>query len=220
MTNLNATQMTELLRIVSMRIDEASAELGALDGAIGDADHGNTMARGFAAVVTACVEAANQDVKAGALLPIAGRSFLNAVGATTGPLYASAFLRAGQAFDAQQDIPVDRLPEMVVCFCDGIAQRGKATPGDKTMLDAWGPAARAVTEALQNGAGPVACLDAALEAASEGREATRAMVASVGRAARLGERSLGHVDPGAASAVIIIAALREGLTNLLQGEAS
>ena len=99
MTNLNATQMTELLRIVSMRIDEASAELGALDGAIGDADHGNTMARGFAAVVTACVEAANQDVKAGALLPIAGRSSLQGRSRVSYPDKAECRSRNSQGRD-------------------------------------------------------------------------------------------------------------------------
>lgn len=213
MDTLSAPEIVDLFRVIAQRLAEARAELGALDGAIGDADHGNSMAEGFAAVVRACAEAAGQGVPAGDLLAIGGRALLNAVGATTGPLYASAFLRAGAGFAGQPSLAVDDVPMLVAGFAQGIAERGKARPGDKTMLDAWGPAARAVQgegDALQR-------LDRALAAATEGRDATRAMIASVGRAARLGQRSLGHVDPGAASAVIVIAALREGLARHLAG---
>lgn len=108
------------------------------------------------------------------------------------------------------------MPALIPAFAEAIRLRGKAQPGDKTMLDAWAPAARAVRAAAERGAAPLARVDAALRAAEDGREATRAMVASVGRAAQLGERTLGHVDPGAASAVIIIASLRDGLAHLLE----
>ncbi|MDQ7778076.1 MAG: dihydroxyacetone kinase subunit DhaL [Paracoccus aminovorans] len=211
MEPLAAPQIVDLFRVIARRLAEARAELGALDGAIGDADHGNSMAEGFAAVVRASAEAAAQGVAAGDLFSIAGRALLNAVGATTGPLYASAFLRVGERFAGQQAIAAGDVPLLVAGFAEGIGARGKARPGDKTMMDALGPAARAVAapgEAL-------ARLDLALRAASDGRDATRAMIASVGRSARLGERSRGHVDPGAASAVIVIAALREGLARHL-----
>lgn len=211
MEPLASAQIVDLFRVIALRLAEARTELGALDGAIGDADHGNSMAEGFAAVVRAGAEAAGQDMPADQLFAVAGRALLNAVGATTGPLYASAFQRAAQHFAGQHAIPAERLPDLVAAFAQGIAERGKARPGDKTMMDAWGPAARATEapgDALQR-------LDRALAAAEEGSLATRAMIASVGRAARLGERSLGHVDPGAASAVIVIAALREGLARHL-----
>ena len=211
MEPLAAAQIVDVFRVIARRLAEARADLGALDGAIGDADHGNSMAEGFAAVVRASADAAGQGVAAGDLFSIAGRALLNAVGATTGPLYASAFLRAGQRFAGQAALAAGDVPLLVAAFAEGIAERGKARPGDKTMMDAWGPAARAV-EAPGD---PLAQLDRALRAAGDGRDATRAMIASVGRSARLGERSLGHVDPGAASAVIVIAALREGLARHL-----
>ncbi len=208
MRDLSAADVTDLFRTISLRIGEARAALGALDGAIGDGDHGNSMAEGFAALTRALGQAVREGKGAGDLFPTAAESFLNAVGATTGPLYASAFLAAGQRFSGMETIPAARIPELVAAFHDGIALRGKASPGDKTMLDAWRPAARAVAAA---GPDPLAALDAAVTAAEEGRDATRAMVAALGRAARLGSRTLGHIDPGAASAVIIIAGLREGL---------
>lgn len=203
MAPFSAIDLVDLFRVVAARLAEARGELAALDGAIGDADHGSAMAEGFAAVVRATQQAARAGAPAAELFPVAARSFLNAVGATTGPLYASAFLRAGQAFAGLAAIPPERLAELVAAFSAGIAERGQARLGDKTMLDAWAPAALA--------ADPAAAMAAALRAAEEGRDATRAMVASKGRAARLGERSLGHLDPGAASAVIILAALHEGV---------
>ncbi len=211
MARLNADQITDLFRAIAARLTEARTELGVLDGVIGDADHGNSMAEGFAAVVRASSAAAMSGAAAGDLFPVAAQSFLGAVGATTGPLYASAFMRAGQLFAGQRDIAAESIPDLIPAFEEGIRQRGKAQPGDKTMLDVWSPAAWAVQQAQAEGLGPLACLDAALLAAEEGREATRAMVASVGRAARLGQRTLGHVDPGAASATIIIAALRDAM---------
>ncbi|MFO1073281.1 MAG: dihydroxyacetone kinase subunit DhaL [Geminicoccaceae bacterium] len=208
MAPFSAIDLVDLFRVVAARLAEARGELAALDGAIGDADHGSAMAEGFAAVVRATQQAARAGAPAAELFPVAARSFLNAVGATTGPLYASAFLRAGQAFAGLAAIPPERLAELVAAFSAGIAERGQARLGDKTMLDAWAPAARA---AAAMAADPAAAMAAALRAAEEGRDATRAMVASKGRAARLGERSLGHLDPGAASAVIILAALHEGV---------
>lgn len=200
-------QIVDLFRLIARRLAEARAELGALDGAIGDADHGSSMADGFAAVVQATAAAAVEGRGPADLFAVAGRSFLSAVGATTGPLYASAMQRAAQRLAGRASLSPDDVVTLIAAFADGIADRGRARPGDKTMMDAWAPAARAAAET-----GSVAeRLARAEHAAAEGRDATRAMVASMGRAARLGERSLGHVDPGAASAVIIIGALREWL---------
>ena len=211
MADLDAQQLTGLFRLMWLRIDEARHMLGQLDGAIGDADHGNSMADGLAAVVRALSHASSQGVGVGDLFPIAAESFLDAVGATTGPLYASAFLSAGRRYRGMQTLDVGDIPDLISAFASGIAARGKATAGDKTMLDVWGPAARAMANARASGKAPLAVLDAALSAAEEGREATRAMIATVGRASRLGQRTLGHVDPGAASAFIMIAAIRDGL---------
>lgn len=212
---ISAEDFVDIIRVVAARIDEAREALGELDGAIGDADHGASMAKGFAAVVHATREAADGGTGAADLLPIAARSFLNAVGATTGPLYASAFLAAGQAVARRPVLDDGDLVAILAAMADGIAVRGKAQPGDKTMVDAWGPAARAALAARETGRPLVETLAAAARAAAEGRDSTRAMVASKGRAARLGERGLGHVDPGAASAVIVIEAFRDGAEAVL-----
>lgn len=209
MGEFTSRHLVDLFRLIALRLSEARRELGALDGAIGDADHGNSMAEGFAAVVRAT--SADDDCTPAEIMAIAGRSFLSAVGATTGPLYASAMLAAAQALEGKPSLSAGDVAGLVPAFAAGIAQRGKARPGDKTMMDAWFPAARAVTEAAKTGLPAGEQLRRAEVAASEGRDGTRAMIAAVGRAARLGPRSLGHVDPGAASAVIIIAALRDWL---------
>ncbi len=215
MQPFSADQVVALLRGVAARVAGARADLGALDGAIGDSDHGTSMAEGFAAVVRETAEAAGRGTAAGDLFPIAARAFLDAVGATTGPLYASAFLRAGQRFHGQTTLAAEDLPLIVAAFAEGIAERGKARAGDKTMMDVWGPAARAVEKSHAAGESPLPTMAAALRAAEEGRDATRAMIAAVGRAARLGERTLGHLDPGAVSATLIIAALHDGLAEHL-----
>jgi len=209
MGEFTSRHLVDLFRLIALRLSEARRELGALDGAIGDADHGNAMAEGFAAVVQAT---SAEDVRAPSeIMAIAGRSFLSAVGATTGPLYASAMLAAAKQIEGKTALSAADVSGLVPAFAEGIAKRGKARPGDKTMMDAWAPAARAVNEAAKAGLSAVDQLRRAEAAATEGREATRAMIAAVGRAARLGARSLGHVDPGAASTVIIIAALQEWL---------
>lgn len=201
--------LIDLFRLIALRLSEARIELGALDGAIGDADHGNSMTDGFLAVVQAT--SMSDDLVPSRILSIAARSFLSAVGATTGPLYASALLSAARALEGKTSLSASDVAGLVPAFSQGIAERGKARPGDKTMMDAWAPAARAVTEAERAHLPPLVQLRRAESAAREGREATRAMIAATGRAARLGPRSLGHVDPGAASALIVIAALHEWL---------
>ncbi|KQQ79104.1 dihydroxyacetone kinase subunit DhaL [Aureimonas sp. Leaf324] len=210
MTRITADQLVEILRTVARRIDEAREHLAELDGAIGDADHGRTMSEGFAAVVRDAQDAAHAGAGAADLLPIAARSFLDAVGATAGPLYASGFQEAGRRLAGRAELSDGDLLTLVAGLGEGIARRGKAVPGDKTMMDAFGPALRAITAAEASGADVGAALGMAARAAAEGRDATRTMVASKGRAARLGTRSLGHVDPGAASAAIVVDALREG----------
>ncbi len=211
MAQITGRDIVDLFRLIALRLSEGRSELGALDGAIGDADHGNSMAEGFSAVVRAT--SAMTNAAPFELLMVAGRSFLSAVGATTGPLYASAMLAAGRDLEGKVTLEPADVVRLVPAFARGIAERGKARPGDKTMMDAWGPAARAATDALNAGLAPARCLSLAETAAREGCDATRAMVASIGRAARLGARSLGHVDPGAASAVIVIAALHEWLAD-------
>lgn len=169
--------------------------LCALDAEIGDADHGIAMRQGMAAATSAVAELP-ETATFQEMFNAAAKGFLNAVGASSGPLYATAFMWAGKRMGPVTTVPNDDLRHVVVAISEGIAHRGKATPGQKTMLDAWQPAARVAAE------GKTAAEITA--AALQGAEATKAMTASLGRAARLGERSLGHPDPGAISAAIIV----------------
>jgi dihydroxyacetone kinase-like protein len=177
----------------SARMAAERDRLCALDGVIGDADHGIAMEQGMKAAADAAqaAEGTLQDV-----FNAAAKGFLNAVGASSGPLYATALLRAGKAAGPRSSMPSDELRAVIAAMRDGIVQRGKAEPGQKTMLDAWAPAANAAVNG-QNA-------DAIAAAARQGAEATRDMIATVGRAARLGERSLGHPDPGSVSAAMLI----------------
>lgn len=207
MDSYGSRDLIDLFRLIALRLSEARIELGALDGAIGDADHGNSMAGGFLAVVQAT--SCSDDPVPSRIMFLAARSFLSAVGATTGPLYASALMSAARALEGKASLSASDIADLVPAFSQGIAERGKARPGDKTMMDAWSPAARAVAEAKRARMSPLDRLRKAEAAARNGRDSTRAMIAAVGRAARLGPRSLGHIDPGAASAVIVIGALHE-----------
>lgn len=202
-----ARLLTRMFGDISKAINAEKERLTALDGAIGDADHGITMSLGFNAVTS---ELAGQTVDgetASDIFARAASAFLNAVGASTGPLYASAFLKASQALKKDDTLSIDCQVAMIEAMTAGIRERGKGERGDKTMLDAWIPAAEAAREAKLQGANATQLWERATEAAEHGANATRSMVAARGRASRLGERSLGHIDPGAASAVIILRAM-------------
>ncbi|MBB4301396.1 dihydroxyacetone kinase-like protein [Rhodobium orientis] len=197
---------------ISTAIDDAVDELSELDGAIGDADHGITMVLGFHAV-TAALQSARSDLSsASAVMNAAATAFLNAVGASTGPLYATGLRRAAQSLDGVEKLDQSAATAMLTAIPAGIRERGKAQRGDKTMLDAWLPASEAAALALANGADRKTFWKQVVAAAEHGAEATRSMVAAKGRAARVGGRSLGHMDPGAASTVIIIKAMAEALS--------
>lgn len=188
-------------------MDAARDELCALDGEIGDADHGVAMAGGFGAIRTALAELG--EAPPADVFNVAAKAFLNAVGASSGPLYATAFMRAGAAVKGKERLDDEDAPALVAAMADGIAHRGKAERGDKTMLDAWGPASDAARAAA--GQPAAAVFHAAADAAEAGADATADMQARLGRAARLGARSLGHKDPGATSAAIVLRAMARSL---------
>lgn len=188
------TDLKDLFQALSTRMAAERDNLCALDGLIGDADHGIAMDQGMSAAagaVATLTDGMLQDQ-----FNTAAKAFLNAVGASSGPLYATAFLRAGRVAGRRLTMQRSELAAILSAMAEGIAQRGKAEAGQKTMLDAWLPAA----DAAQSGA---TLFDVA-KAAKDGAEATRTMIATMGRAARLGERSLGHADPGAVSAAMIV----------------
>jgi dihydroxyacetone kinase-like protein len=132
----------------------------------------------------------------------AAKALLNAVGASSGPLYASALMRAGKAAGARRAMPLQETPQLIAAMAEGIRARGQAALGEKTMVDAWEPAARAGAEGA---ARPLADIFEAIRKAAEaGAQSTRTMLATKGRAARLGERAVGHLDPGAVSAAMVV----------------
>ncbi len=206
----------DLQRLFQAIADVMTAErdnLCQLDGVIGDADHGIAMELGFTAAAKATDALEPTATDPTTLFNTAAKAFLNAVGASSGPLYATAFMRAGTAVKGKATLGDDDLLDVFAALARGIQDRGKAEIGEKTMVDAWAPAAAACEEARARGDGLRQCFSQALEAAEEGRDATKNMVASKGRSARLGERSLGHIDPGAASATMVISSIRNALTS-------
>lgn len=200
------------LRLLFARIAEAMTRekdrLCELDGVIGDADHGIAMELGFVAAAKAVSEL-ETTADPTLVFNTAAKSFLNAVGASSGPLYATALMRAGASAKGKVSLNDNDMVEVFAAFAKGIQDRGKAEVGEKTMVDAWAPAATACRQAREQGQPFAACLAAALEAGRKGAEATKDMIAAKGRSSRLGDRALGHMDPGAASAVVVISCFKE-----------
>jgi len=202
-----------------------------LDAAIGDADHGINLARGFTAVLAAINESPPGPVSSntvlsntgspgtgatsagvatpGALLTLTGATLISKVGGASGPLYGTAFRRAGKALGTAPEVGLPDLEQALTAALAGVQQLGAAREGDKTMVDALAPATRAFSKAIAEGASPADALAALASAAAEGAAATIQLQARKGRASYLGPRSVGHEDPGAASTALILAALRD-----------
>lgn len=210
----NATRrLSRMFHLIADAMEVEKEYLSELDGAIGDADHGITMSIGFRAVNAALSKLDLDTLGPDEVLRIGGREFLNAVGASTGPLYASGFKRAAQVFGDMPGGCLDTAAQaaLIEAIAAGIRDRGKGQRGDKTMLDVWLPAAETAAAAAGRKDSVETLWDDIIRAAEAGANATRTMIAMRGRAARVGARSLGHVDPGAASAVCILRAMRDAL---------
>ncbi|MGP1396827.1 MAG: dihydroxyacetone kinase subunit DhaL [Inquilinaceae bacterium] len=201
-------QFVDMLRRVAAAVDAEQDRLSALDGPIGDGDHGVTMAMGWAAVVEA-LDGMDPGQGFAALCNASAKAFLSAVGASAGPLYATALMRGGAAIKGRDNLDASSMAAFLGAACQGIRDRGKAEPDDKTMLDAWLPAVAAAEQAADAGAVLSACLGAAADGAEQGMERTRGLVARIGRASRLGDRSIGHIDPGAASSAVMFRAMAD-----------
>jgi dihydroxyacetone kinase-like protein len=180
-----------------------------LDAAIGDADHGTNLARGFTAVVAALE--ADQPATPGAVLTLTGRTLISKVGGASGPLYGTAFRRAGKSLGDAADVDLSALAAALEAALAGIQQLGAAKEGDKTMVDVLAPATSAFSKAVAEGQSAADALGALVTAAQAGADATVSMQALKGRASYLGPRSVGHEDPGAASSALILAALRDAV---------
>ncbi len=191
------------LTLAAQAMADHRVELIELDRPIGDSDHGENMDRGFKAVMAKLAESPPEN--AGTALKLTAMTLMSKVGGAAGPLYGTAFLRAATALGDSADVDAATLATALQAARDGIVARGKAESGDKTMVDAWTPAVDAAAGAA--GDGDVrAVLLAAAEAAEAGAVATDPMLARKGRASYLGERSIGHRDPGAVSSALILRA--------------
>jgi dihydroxyacetone kinase-like protein len=203
---VNADTVRRWLEQAAASLHEQRDYLTQLDAAIGDADHGTNMDRGFTAVVEKLGET-DDPVSPGHLLTTAGGTLVSKVGGASGPLWGTALRRAGRALGDAEEFGSDELTSALDAALAGVVELGAANEGEKTMVDALAPAVRALRESLAGGASLSDAVQAAFAAGEEGMKATVPLQASKGRASYLGERSIGHQDPGATSTVLILGAL-------------
>jgi phosphoenolpyruvate---glycerone phosphotransferase subunit DhaL len=209
MSAVDAAALTAWVREFARLVHEQRDALTQLDAAIGDADHGANLDRGMTAAVAA-LEATPSDDPAAVLKTVA-TTLIKTVGGASGPLYGTLFLRLGGALDDTDPVGPDAFAAALRAGLEGVVARGKAEAGDKTMYDALAPAVDALDAALAEGRPWSAALRGASAAAEAGRDATTPMLARKGRASYLGERSIGHQDPGATSVALLIAAAADTL---------
>lgn len=202
-------QLVGWLRRFTGLVTENRNYLTELDSAIGDADHGSNMVRGMAAVMEKI--AATPSTSAGELFKQVGMTLVTSVGGASGPLYGTFFLRFGSTAGAVNELDGAGFAAALRAGFDGVIHRGKAEAGDKTMFDAMAPAVDAFDAELASGADLASISAGAYAAAERGRDATEPLVARKGRASYLGQRSAGHLDPGATSTAMLFQALAETL---------
>jgi dihydroxyacetone kinase-like protein len=218
---LDADWAERWVRRTAAAVADAKDELTELDRQIGDGDHGENMDRGFRAVVARLDDAAGQPAPAdertvGDVLKLVATTLMSTVGGASGPLYGTAYLRAAKVSGRPQ-VDTPAVVAVLEAALEGVSSRGKATVGEKTMVDAWQAAVDAAEAAAGDGGSEVDVLRAAAEAADKAATATIPMVATKGRASYLGERSAGHEDPGARSTALVLGA---ALAAALAGPAS
>jgi dihydroxyacetone kinase-like protein len=201
-------QIVRWLQSIAALMEENKKYLTQLDAAIGDADHGINMDRGFKKVMTQLPSVADNDI--GSILKTTGMALISSVGGAGGPLYGTLFMRAGMAASGKHELNEQDLLELLESAVDGVIQRGKAQLGDKTMVDALVPAVEAFRQFVEDGGNDtLQGLQRAVDAAEQGMQDTIPLVARKGRASYLGERSAGHQDPGATSSYMILKALTD-----------
>ncbi len=207
MSTVTKEQVVRWLGATAAVLEANKGYLTDLDSAIGDADHGTNMDRGFKKVMEKLPTVADKDI--GNILKTVGMTLISSVGGASGPLYGTFYMRGGMAADAKEELDNNDLVNVLQGAVDGIIQRGRAQPGDKTMVDALLPALDALKAAVAEGQGATDALAAAVAAAEQGMKDTIPLQARKGRASYLGERSIGHQDPGATSSYLILNALLE-----------
>lgn len=207
MSSLDTKQMAAIIEGMAKKIEAEKEYLTELDNEIGDGDHGINLARGFEAVEKKLPSLAGGDI--GALLKGVGMQLVSTVGGASGPLYGTAFMKAGMACKGLTEIDGPAFVKAMEAAVDGIKMRGKATEGEKTMLDALCPALKVMQDDVAVGKSLKEALQDAAQAAEKGVEYTKTIIATKGRASYLGERSLGHQDPGATSSLYLLQVLAE-----------
>lgn len=204
---MNTEKLIGLLGKAAVKIESEKEFLTELDNVIGDGDHGINMARGFAEVEKKL--AGLSDKEPGEVLKAVGMTLVSTVGGASGPLYGTGFMKAGMSLKGLKEITV---PDFLTAFAaaiEGIQMRGKAVLGEKTMLDAMIPAKEAIEKSWAEEQDAKKAFTAGLQAAKEGVEHTKTIIATKGRASYLGERSIGHQDPGATSFTMILGIIAE-----------
>lgn len=199
--------MAAIIEGMAKKIEAEKDYLTQLDNEIGDGDHGINLARGFEAVEKKLPSLAGGDI--GALLKGVGMQLVSTVGGASGPLYGTAFMKAGMACKGLTELDGPAFIKAMEAAVDGIKMRGKATEGEKTMLDALCPALKVMQDEVAAGKSLKEALQDAAAAAEKGVEYTKTIIATKGRASYLGERSLGHQDPGATSSLYLLQVLAE-----------
>lgn len=207
MSSLDTKQMAAIVEGMAKKIEAEKEYLTELDNEIGDGDHGINLARGFEAVEKKLPSLAGGDI--GALLKGVGMQLVSTVGGASGPLYGTAFMKAGMACKGLTEIDGPAFVKAMEAAVDGIKMRGKATEGEKTMLDALCPALKVLQDDVTAGKSLKEALQDAAQVAEKGVEYTKTIIATKGRASYLGERSLGHQDPGATSSLYLLQVLAE-----------
>ncbi|RCJ28888.1 dihydroxyacetone kinase subunit L [Nostoc minutum NIES-26] len=206
---VNRKQVLQWLQAFATQIEQNKDYLTELDAAIGDADHGINMVRGFKKVISQLTDVADRDI--GSILKTVSMTLISSVGGASGPLYGTFFLRASTVAMGKHELTAQHLGELLQAGLDGVLQRGKAQLRDKTMVDVLSPAVVAFRQALEEGKDTTAAMQQAVAAAEEGLQNTTPMLAKKGRAFYLGERSVGHQDPGATSSYLMLKCLLETL---------
>jgi dihydroxyacetone kinase-like protein len=206
---ITAELVIRFIEGVAERIKQHRDELTQLDSPIGDADHGINLDRGFTAVLGKLPTVADKDI--GTILKTTGMTLVSTVGGAAGPLYGTAFIRAGTVLAGRSELTNDEVVAALDAALEGIMARGKAKRGEKTMVDAIGPGVEALKESLSNGDDMLTAMQRSVDAVEAGMKATIPMLATKGRASYLGERSIGHQDPGATSSFYIAQVLLETL---------
>lgn len=204
LVTVGTPEVIDFIKSYAAIVHENRDYLVRLDAAIGDADHGENLDRGFRAAVERLPDA---DATPTDVLKAVAMALISKVGGAAGPLYGTAFLRASAALQGRAELDAEAVVEAMDAGLQGVKARGKSDVGDKTMIDAWSPALDAARAALQSGVDLPGVLAAASAAAEKGMKDTIPLVARKGRASYLGERSAGHQDPGATSTYLLFATL-------------